>query len=481
VLASYTGNGEKQKSVATHMSALPEIQSEAFKQAVLRSERIRILGMLGTLALLLTIGTVRALLIGTSVEIGLLPRLFWLVGCFAVYESLMLVRVNRRINSRQDFPAWVWSVNLFVETMFPTVGLILLTKTPVLGPYRALVAPAVLAYFFFIILSTLRLSPLLSRLTGLFSSAGYMAVTAYTFWHYPFTEGAFSLPVYVTYAIMILLGGFIAGAVATEIRKHVIASLQEAETRRQIERIEQDLSTARSIQQGLLPSRPPAAAQFDIAGWNLPADATGGDYFDWQELPDSKIAVSLADVSGHGIGPALVMAVCRAYARSSFSTAKDLQGIMGHINELLVNDLPSERFVTYVVALLDPIKSQVQLISAGHGPLLLYNAARDEFQNLEPQGIPFGLFPGFPYGSPHHFEMTPGDMLVLTTDGLFEWANAEDEQFGLARLKAAIQASRDRPAAEVIAHLYTSVKEFAGGTQQQDDLTAVVLKRKSSL
>jgi hypothetical protein len=76
VLASYTSNGEKQKSVATHMSVLPEIQSEAFKQAVLRSESIRILGMLGTLALLLTVGTVRALLIGTSVEISLLPRLF---------------------------------------------------------------------------------------------------------------------------------------------------------------------------------------------------------------------------------------------------------------------------------------------------------------------------------------------------------------------------------------------------------------------
>ena len=204
---------------------------------------------------------------------------------------------------------------------------------------------------------------------------------------------------------------------AGEIRKHVVASLQEAETHRQMERIQQDLDMARTIQQDLLPKQPLATPRFDIAGWNQPADATGGDYFDWQELPDGRIAVSLADVSGHGIGPALVMAVCRAYARASFPAARDLPEVMTRLNELLVKDLPSERYVTFVVAWLDPANSKVELLSAGHGPLLLYNVASDKFQSIEPQGIPFGLFPGFPYGSPHCFEMAPGDLLVLTTMG----------------------------------------------------------------
>jgi len=89
---------------------------------------------------------------------------------------------------------------------------------------------------------------------------------------------------------------------------------------------------------------------------------------------------------------------------------------MGHINELLVKDLPAEQFVTFVVAFLDPSKSRVQLISAGHGPLLLYTAANDQFQNFEAQGIPFGLVSGFRYGPPQEFEMAPGDMLVLTDE-----------------------------------------------------------------
>ena len=463
------------------MNVLPEIQSEALKQAVLRSERTRVIGLLVTLTILLFIVIIRVLLVGTSQEIRLLPIAILFLGGMIAYESWMLSLIKRRILLGRDLPMWRWMINLFVESLFPTLGLYSLTEIFPLGPYRALVAPAVAAYFFFIILSTLRLNPILSRLTGAFSGCGYLALTGYTFWHYPPVQGAFSLPVYVTYAVMIVLGGFVAGAVAGQIRKHVIASLQEAETRRQMERIEQDLNTARTIQQGLLPSQPPSTALFDIAGWNLPADATGGDYFDWQELPDGKIAISLADVSGHGIGPALVMAVCRAYARASFPAAEDLREAMGYLNNLLVKDLPSERFVTFVLALLDPSKSRVQLISAGHGPLFLYTAADGSFREFEAQGIPFGLVPGFPYGSPQEFEMAPGDMIVLTTDGFFEWANSVDEQFGPGRLKASIHACRDLPASEVISRLYSNVKEFANGTIQQDDLTAVVLKRKTSL
>ena len=88
------------------------------------------------------------------------------------------------------------------------------------------------------------------------------------------------------------------------------------------------------------------------------------------------------------------MAVCRAYARASFPLAGDLTVVMTHLNDLLVKDLQSERYVTFVVAWLDPADSRAELISAGHGPLLLYNVASDRFQSVEPQGVPLGLFPG---------------------------------------------------------------------------------------
>jgi serine phosphatase RsbU (regulator of sigma subunit) len=461
------------------MGSLPEIRSRAFQEAALRSERVRVIGVLVTLALLLLIAAGRALVSRNGLEIRYLPGVILLIGAMMVHEGLMLAMVNRRTATRQDLPAWGWKANLLVEALFPTLALLWFTESPLLGPYRALVAPAVLTYFFFILLSTLRLNPSQSRWAGILSGVGYLTVAAYTFVRYPSADRLFSPEVFWTYGLILMLGGFVGGAVAGEIRKHVIASLQEAEARRQMERIRQDLDTARTIQQGLLPGQPLVAGDFDIAGWNRPADATGGDYFDWQELPGGRVAVSLADVSGHGIGPALVMAVCRAYARASFPSAGNLTEVMTRLNNLLVKDLPSERYVTFVVAWLDLADSRVELISAGHGPLLLYEAASDRFQSFDPQGIPFGLFPGSLYGSPHRFQMAPGDLLVLVTDGFFEWANTQDEQFGLARLQEAVRSSRHLQASEIIRQLHAAVVEFAGGTDQQDDLTAVVVKREA--
>jgi serine phosphatase RsbU (regulator of sigma subunit) len=112
------------------------------------------------------------------------------------------------------------------------------------------------------------------------------------------------------YAATLLIAGFVAGVVAGEFRKQVDAALREAELRRQVDSLEHDLGVARSIQQSLLPGTMPLIKGFEIAGWNQPADQTGGDYYDWQLLPDGKVVVALADVTGHGIGPALLASVC---------------------------------------------------------------------------------------------------------------------------------------------------------------------------
>lgn len=462
------------------MSA-PKIQSEAFQQAAQRSEKIRIVGLIGVFASLVVVVILRFLIATDDQELGLLTGALLLLAVATAYEVLMLAVVNRAIRDERYLGAWVWVLNLFVEALFPTFGLVLSTESPYRGPYQALVSPVGLVYFLFIILSTLRLSPYLCRLTGLFSALGYLGVTIYTYWQYGSPDpnsNLFAVPFYVTYAAVLLLGGFTAGAVADQIRAHVSAALREAETLRRLERIEHDLSLARSIQQGLLPSQPPEIEGFEIAGWNQPADETGGDYFDWQELPDGRTAISLADVTGHGIGPALVTAVCRAYARATFPSGTNLQEDMIRINHLLVEDLPAECFVTFAVCILDAAKSRAQLLSAGHGPLLIYRAAEKTVQNFNAQGIPMGLMPGIRYGPPQEIEFAPGDMLVLTTDGFFEWENAEGEQFGLSRLEEVIRVSSDLSADEIIRSIYTSVKEYSGGTEQEDDLTAVVLKRR---
>lgn len=463
------------------MSPSP-IESQAFRRETLQSQRIRILGLIGTLAFVLAVVIVRTLLTGSQDQISLIPKTVALGAATIAYECLVLMLVNRMLRHERALPACIWYVNTLIETMLPTAAILMITHSSFIGPYRALVAPAALLYFYFIILSTLELSPLLSALTGLLSFLEYAALTAYTYHRFPpsdFPEAVFPLSVYGTYAIVILTAGLIAAGVAAQIRKHVTAALTEAETRRRIELVERDLNIARSIQQGLLPGGSPPVEPFEIAGWSQPADETGGDYFDWQQLPDGRLAVSLADVTGHGIGPALVTAVCRAYSRASFPSGQEVGAIMDRINELLVEDLPAERFVTFVVALLDPKTSSVDLLSAGHGPLLLYTAADGQLQDFSAHGIPLGLLSGAAYGAPQRICMATGDVLVLLTDGFFEWANAQREQFGLDRLRHAILETKDLTGEQIIAELYARVKRFVGDQAQQDDLTAVVIKRNA--
>jgi serine phosphatase RsbU (regulator of sigma subunit) len=458
--------------------SIDAIQSKAFRRAALKSESYRILGLLCVLAALFFYIMARGLITG---ELRLLVELTMLLAAAAAFEGVMLAVVRRAIRLERDIPPWVWLVMIFVETLLPTVAILMLTESRYTTPYQSLVAPAVLVYFLFIILSTLRLSPSLSWLSGLFSALGYLAITFYTHKQYPNPDagsGAFPPAVYIMYAVTMLIGGIVAAFVAGQIRIHVSAALREAELQRKLERVNHDLGIARSIQQGLLPRHSPKLTDFEIAGWNQPADQTGGDYFDWQVLPDGRLAISLGDVTGHGIGPALVTAACRAYARASFLAGGDPTTVLDRLNRLLAEDLPPDRFVTFAVALLDPVGSKLQLLSAGHGPILWYRPATGEIRNLDAQGIPLGLIPGIEYGQATEAPLAPGDMLVLVTDGFYEWENPQGEEFGLTRLEEVIRESRDYPAREVIQRLHSTLMNFCQGTEQKDDLTAVVLKRK---
>lgn len=460
--------------------AATTIESSAFQLAALRSERLRIVGLILVSIAVLAVAVPRALLAGSEAQVQMMPRLVALVAVLVAYESVMLLFVSRRIRVEREPPFGTWMLNVVIETAFPTAALMMLTHSEYMGPYRSLSAPAILVYYFFIVLSTLRLSPVLCVLTGVFSAAGHLAVTGYTFRQFPqFAEtvGAFPLSIYVTYGVFFLFGGILAGAVARQIRVHVGAALREAESRKQVEQMEHDLGIARSIQQSLLPNTVPEVDGFEIAGWSQPADQTGGDYYDWQVLPDKRIAISLADVTGHGIGPALVTAVCRAYSRASFPSGRDIGTLLTRINELLVEDLPADRFVTFVVGVLDPRTARIELLSAGHGPLLLYTAHDERVQEFGAHDIPFGLEESVQYGPPQEIALEPGDILVLLTDGFFEWANDQGEQFGTERLGNAIRAAQALPPVQIISRLYNAVTEFSGGTEQMDDLTAVVVKR----
>jgi serine phosphatase RsbU (regulator of sigma subunit) len=154
--------------------------------------------------------------------------------------------------------------------------------------------------------------------------------------------------------------------------------------------------------------------------------------------------------------------------------------VLDRLNSLLTEDLAANRFVTFALIFLDPEKSEVEILSAGHGPILCYKHATRELENLEAQGIPLGMIAGVSYESALVRRLAANDMIVLVTDGFYEWENRKGEEFGLQRLESVIRQSHDSGAEEVISKLRFAVEDFCGGTEQKDDLTAVVLKRKAA-
>jgi serine phosphatase RsbU (regulator of sigma subunit) len=456
-----------------------DIKSPAFHAAELRSERIRIFGVLGFLAVVAMVLTIRVFLLHTTV---LNTHAVWnlaLAAVIGLYEFLMLQFVNRALERDRKFPRFVWLTSTIIETSVPAIGVAWLTTTGFDPAYRPLASPATLLFFVFIILSILRLDPWICRVAGITATVSYIAAAVYLGWIPP-TPGT-PAPVTQTdvslYAVILLVSGFVAGGVAGEIRKHVEAALREAETQRKLDRVQHDLETARDIQQALLPQTSPEIQGLTIAGWNKPADDTGGDFYDWDAMPDGRLIVVLGDVTGHGIGPALLAAACRAYARSSFGANRNLPAALTQINAAIARDLDPTRFVTFAGVACTPGTGELEILSAGHGPILLYSASHDAFIEIESQGVPLGILPDFTSGPPTKIQMKKGDIFLLITDGFVEFENAAHEEFGKNRLKETVRSYRDLAPEGIIKSLYDAILAHSGGTRQQDDLTAVLIKR----
>jgi serine phosphatase RsbU (regulator of sigma subunit)/protein-S-isoprenylcysteine O-methyltransferase Ste14 len=456
------------------------IQSEAFNQAALRSDRYRATGLLCICGVFAAIAVISAIYSPGQTDFFVHAVVWWFF--FAAYEGILLAVTAQAQWQGRRVRSWVWTVNTIVECLLPSVALIGLTADKeYLGPYRALVSSAAPIYFLFIILSTLRLSPALSMLAGLTSALGYAGLFLFTLRVAPTDRYRHFMPdrTYFLYSLLLLVAGVVAAAVARQIRQHLIAALQEVETRRKLDRIEYDLNVARSIQMGLLPKKAPTVAGYDIAGWSQPADQTGGDYYDWIELPDGRIIVTIADAAGHGIGPALLIAACRAYFRAIATRNDPLESITAQVDALLAADVPEGRFITAAISLLDPRENRLSLYSAGHAPLYFYAAADGKVSKFDADQPPLGCKLGPGDSQARIIPMSPGDALVLVTDGFFECANTTGEMLGMDRLGEAIETNHGLEAGGMIRGLYEGVVQFSNGAPQADDITAVVIKRRT--
>jgi sigma-B regulation protein RsbU (phosphoserine phosphatase) len=241
-------------------------------------------------------------------------------------------------------------------------------------------------------------------------------------------------------------------------------------------RMREQLEIARRIQQGLLPSAPPGLQGFELDGWNEPCFETGGDYYDFLRLPAGRVGLAVGDVSSHGIGPALLMAGARAALRALFPVARGPGDLMSRLNDVLVDDMLEEHFMTMFVAVLDLRTRELRYALAGHERPRLLRNGRPEFERLESKGMPLGIQPGMAYPEGRPVRLRPGDLVACPTDGIWEATAESGEEFGYGRLEEVLRKHRDRPAHEIIDAVRWNVFKFIGKAQQHDDITLLVLK-----
>lgn len=245
---------------------------------------------------------------------------------------------------------------------------------------------------------------------------------------------------------------------------------------RELREHEEQFRVAREIQQRLFPLEPPRLPGFDIAGLSHPAEAAGGDYFDYFTLVDERQGIVVGDVTGHGVGPALLMAETRAYLRLLARSRSDVGDILTRANRVLAEDVGSERFVTLFLATLDSATRQLVYASAGHPAGYILGAVGQVRSVLKRTGVPLGIRPDTEYKSSLPLQLETGDVVLFLTDGIEETMAPDNAFFGEERLLEVVRSHRQQAAGEIVAALYRAVRAFARDEPQLDDFTAVVIK-----
>ncbi|MBI5565023.1 MAG: SpoIIE family protein phosphatase [Chloroflexi bacterium] len=243
----------------------------------------------------------------------------------------------------------------------------------------------------------------------------------------------------------------------------------------QRERLEQELRVARLIQQTLLPKELPTLKGWQVATYYQPARAVGGDFYDFVDLPDGRLALVIGDVTDKGVPAALVMASTRAILRAGAQRFTSPGAILEYANDLLCPDIPPNMFVTCLYAVLDPNTGRLQFANAGHD--LPYRKSAAGVEELRATGMPLGLMPGMHYDE-REIMLKPDDTVLFYTDGLVEAHNPQREMFGFPHLKTLLE---DHPGGlATINYLLDQLAAFTGPDwEQEDDATLVVLQRAS--
>ena len=283
-----------------------------------------------------------------------------------------------------------------------------------------------------------------------------------------------------------VLAGHLAAQAAIALKRSALLDAQI-----QKEKMEADLKIARSIQMSAMPKHLPKVPGYEIACRFEPADETGGDAFDVIDLgdlprPEGEHDVSpgyqlfMGDATGHGVGAALSVVQVLAMIRMACRLHSALDDVAFHVNEQLCRDLPAGRFVTAFLGRLLPEKHELHWVSAGQAPLLFLKKGDESAPDalaMAANGMPFGIDEGFRTESVEPFRFEDGDVFALLSDGYYETMNPQGQLFGVKRVVESLRAHQHESAEAMLDALLTALEEFSAGAGQDDDRTAVLIKR----
>ncbi|THB73548.1 MAG: HAMP domain-containing protein [Desulfobulbaceae bacterium] len=241
-------------------------------------------------------------------------------------------------------------------------------------------------------------------------------------------------------------------------------------------RMSKELAFAKEVQQSLLPHKNPQLTGYEIAGQSIYCEETGGDYYDFIPIDQGRLAIVVGDVSGHGVSSALLMATVRAQLMQRVlldgSSAKKLDDV----NKQLCRDTEENgNFMTMFYAEIDSDQKEMVWVRAGHDPPILYDPRLDQFRELKGEGLALGVFAEYEYEQ-YCDTLSPGEIICIPTDGIWEITNPAGEMFGKDRLKAIIRENSQVTVDELLSTIITQVKSFCAADKPDDDITLVVIR-----
>lgn len=265
------------------------------------------------------------------------------------------------------------------------------------------------------------------------------------------------------------------GALDRKLRENLVFQMRVE--RREIARKE-SLRMAAEVQQSLLPKQGVVLPRICTAGYCRPADLVGGDYYDYLELPDSKLAIFFADVMDHGLHSAMLMAMLKSGLHAQMRFNPSVEGVLRAVHRIVDEDVGIFIYLSCCYVLFDPVAQQIEYLNAGNPPMLLYRAADKQTLELESTLSPPGLLPADTETefAPIEVPWRPGDILLVYSDGLSEAQNAAGQMYGVERIKGLLHGASDLGPQAILNAILADLEHFLVNGRAKDDLTLVAAK-----